>query len=97
MPDPARTRHARSCPNLRPENPNLARKPLIPLARTFAHASARTIARTGPNLAAKCLIPFARTLPEPARSFGWLAGAEPLPKGRGFRHGPANWAREVRR
>lgn len=88
---------ARTCPNLPPETPNLARKPLILLARTSARISPRTITRTRPNLAAKCLIPLARTMPEPARSFGWLAGAEPLPKGRGFRHGPANWAREASR
>lgn len=97
MPEPVRPRLARTCPNLPPETPNLARKSLILLARTSARTSPRTIARTCPNLAAKCLIPLARTVPEPARSFGWLAGAEPLPKGRGFRHGAANWGREASR
>lgn len=97
MPEPARPRHARTCPNLPPETPNLARKPLILLARTSGRTSPRTTTRTRPNLAAKCLIPLARTKPEPARSFGWLAGVEPLPKGRGFRHGPANGAREASR
>lgn len=93
MLEPSPQRLARTCPNLPPEPPNLTRKPLILLART----SPRSITRTCPNLAAKCLIPLARTMPEPARGFGWLAGVEPLPKGRGFRHGPANWAREASR
>lgn len=43
------------------------------------------------NLARKPLILLRRL----RGTSGWLAGAEPLPKGRGFRHASANWAREA--